>query len=191
MTDGVDGISTQSDEMPAVLLGNLPHFTDYAIGYLAQYIREDGIISELCFNKFFETLSEYYDAAAGAGGQVSYNQALLAVKKGAYENALNLFVSSKYNTFNFALAKLLNYSVTKNADAFDAALGIISKAENQEAANVYYLKAILAARKQDSEMLFNNLRTAIEKDGKYKAYAQNDIEFAQYAADATFKGIVE
>jgi len=40
-------------------------------------------------------------------------------------------------------------------------------------------------------MLFNNLRTAIEKDGKYKAYAQNDIEFAQYAADATFKGIVE
>ncbi|HAM98690.1 MAG TPA: hypothetical protein DCQ26_08755 [Marinilabiliales bacterium] len=134
---------------------------------------------------------EYYDAAAGAGGQVSYNQALLAVKKGAYENALNLFVSSKYNTFNFALAKLLNYSVTKNADAFDAALGIISKAENQEAANVYYLKAILAARKQDSEMLFNNLRTAIEKDGKYKAYAQNDIEFAQYAADATFKGIVE
>ncbi|HAZ04683.1 MAG TPA: hypothetical protein DCY97_21325 [Marinilabiliales bacterium] len=134
---------------------------------------------------------EYYDAAAGAGGQVSYNQALLAVKKSAYENALNLFVSSKYNTFNFALAKLLNYSVTKNADAFDAALGIISKAENQEAANVYYLKAILAARKQDSEMLFNNLRTAIEKDGKYKAYAQNDIEFAQYAADATFKGIVE
>lgn len=134
---------------------------------------------------------EYYDAAAGAGGQVSYNQALISVKKGTYENALNLFVSSKYNTFNFALAKLLNYSVTKNSDAFDAALGILSKAENQEAANIYYLKAILGARKQDSEMLFNNLRTAIEKNGAYKTYAQNDIEFAQYAADATFKSIVE
>jgi tetratricopeptide (TPR) repeat protein len=134
---------------------------------------------------------EYYDAAAGAGNQVSYNQALVAAKHGAYENALNLFVSSKYNTFNFALVKMLNYSVTKNADTYDAALGILSKVENQDAANVSYLKAIIGARKQDTDLLFNNLRTAIEKDASFKAYAAKDIEFAQYANDGTFKSIVE
>lgn len=134
---------------------------------------------------------EFYDAAAGAGNQVSYNQALIAAKKGAYENALNLFVSSKYNTFNFALVKMLNYSITKNTDTFDAALGILSKVENQDAANIYYLKAILGARKQDTDLLFNNLRTAIEKDASYKAYAKDDIEFAQYTNDGTYKSIVE
>jgi Flp pilus assembly protein TadD len=134
---------------------------------------------------------EYYDAAAGAGNQVSYNQALLAVKAGNYENALNLFVSSKYNTFNYALAKVLNYSLTKNADTYDAALGILSKIDNKETADVYYLKAILGARKQDKDLLFNNLRTAIEKDASLKAYAKDDIEFAQYASDATFTSIVE
>jgi tetratricopeptide (TPR) repeat protein len=134
---------------------------------------------------------EYYDAAAGAGNQVSYNQALIAAKKGAYENALNLFASSKYNTFNFALVKMLNYSVTKNADTYDAALGILSKVENQDAANVSYLKAIIGARKQDTDLLFNNLRTAIEKDASFKAYAAKDIEFAQYANDGTYKSIVE
>jgi hypothetical protein len=134
---------------------------------------------------------EYYDAAAGAGNQVGYNQALIAAKQGAYENALNLFVSSKYNTFNFALVKMLNYSVTKNADTYDAALGILAKVENQDAANVSYLKAIIGARKQDTDLLFNNLRTAIEKDASFKAYAAKDIEFAQYANDGTYKSIVE
>ncbi len=139
----------------------------------------------------FTAAEEFYNAASGAGNQVSYNLALINIKQGKYENALNLFVSSKYNTFNFALAKMLNYYLTKNADTFDAALGILSKAENQDAANIYYLKAILGAKKQDTDLLFNNLKTAIEKDASYKAYAAKDIEFAQYANDATYKGIVE
>jgi tetratricopeptide (TPR) repeat protein len=134
---------------------------------------------------------EFYAAAAGAGKEVSYNQALICTKKGNYEKALNLFASSKFNTFNFALAKMLNYSNTKNADVYDAALGILSKVENQDAANVYYLKAILGARKQDKDLLLNNLRTAVEKDASYKEYAKKDIEFAQYKDDAGFKGIVE
>ncbi len=134
---------------------------------------------------------EFYAAAAGAGNQVSYNQAIIAAKEGNYENALSLYVSSKYNNVNFALTKMLNYSNTKNADAYDAALGILKKADDAETAKAYYIKAVLGSRKQDSDMLFNNLRTAIEKDASYKAYATKDIEFAQYAADATFKGIVE
>ncbi len=134
---------------------------------------------------------EFYAAAAGAGNQVSYNQGIIATKLGNYENALNLYASSKLNTFNFALAKLLNFSLTKNPDAYDASLGILKKVENQEVANVYYLKAILGARKQDTDLLFNNLRTAVEKDAALAAYAKKDVEFAQYFEDATFKGIVQ
>ena len=134
---------------------------------------------------------EYYNAAAGAGNEVSYNQAVLAVKDGKYENALNLFVSSKFNTYNYALAKLLNYSLTKNSDTYDASLGILSKIDNQDVANVYYLKAILGARKQDKDLLVNNLKTAIEKDASLKEYAKKDIEFAQYVEDAEYKAIVE
>ncbi len=133
---------------------------------------------------------EFYTAAAGAGNQVSYNRATIAAKRGQYEDALNLYVSSKYNTLSFAITKVLNYSFTKNPDAFDAALGILKKAED-ESAKAYYFKAVIGARKQDSEFLMNSLRTACEKDASYKAYAQKDIEFAQYAADATFKSIVE
>ena len=138
-----------------------------------------------------EAAKEFYTAAAGAGNQVSYNQAILATQTGNYENALNLYASSKINTFNFALTKLLNFSLTKNPDAYDAALGILKKLDNQEAANIYYLKAILGARKQDTDLLFNNLRTAVEKDAALAAYAKSDIEFAQYKEDPTFKGIVQ
>lgn len=134
---------------------------------------------------------EYYNAAAGAGGEVSYNQAIILTKRGEYEKALNLYESSKLNTVNFALTKLLNYSLTKNSDAYDATLGILNKIENQNNSKIYYLKAIVGSRKQDTDLLFNNLRTAVEKDAAWAAYAKKDIEFAQYANDATFKGIVQ
>jgi Flp pilus assembly protein TadD len=138
-----------------------------------------------------KTAEEFYNAAAGAGGEVSYNMAIIYTKKGNYEKALNLYASSQMSTFNFALTKMLNYSLTKNTDAFDASLGILSKIENQNDPKIYYLKAILGARKQDSEGLFNNLRIAVEKDAALAAYAKKDIEFAQYANDATFKGIIQ
>ncbi len=138
-----------------------------------------------------QAAKEFYTAAAGAGNQVSYNQAIIATKEGAYENAINLYASSKMNTVNFALAKFLNYSLTKNADTYEAALGILSKIENQDNANIYYLKAIIGARKQDTDLLFNNLRTAVEKNQALVEYAKKDIEFAQYTEDATFKSIIQ
>lgn len=134
---------------------------------------------------------EYFTAAAGAGSEVSYNQATIATKEGDYEKALNLFESSKMNSFNWALAKLLNYSNTKNADVFDAALGILNKIENQDDAKISYLKAVIGARKQDKDLVMNSLRVAVEKDASLGAYAAKDIEFAQYAAEEDFKNIAK
>ena len=134
---------------------------------------------------------EFYSAAAGAGDEVSYNQAVIATKKGDYENALNLYQSSKMNTFNWALCKYLNYFNTKNADVFDATLGILNKIEDQNDAKISYLKAIIGARKQDRDLLLNSLKVAVEKDSKLGAYAAKDIEFAQYAQESDFQNIAK
>lgn len=134
---------------------------------------------------------EFYNAAAGAGDEVSYNQAVIATKKGDYESALNLYQSSKMNSFNWALCKYLNYFSTKNADVFDATLGILNKIEDQDNAKIPYLKAVIAARKQDKDLLINSLKVAVEKDASLGAYAAKDIEFAQYAQDEDFKNIAK
>jgi len=134
---------------------------------------------------------EFYNAAAGAGDEVSYNQAVIATKKGDYESALNLYQSSKMNSFNWALCKYLNYFSTKNNDVFDATLGILNKIEDQDNAKISYLKAVIAARKQDKDLLINSLKVAVEKDASLGAYAAKDIEFAQYAQDEDFKNIAK
>ncbi len=134
---------------------------------------------------------EYFSAAAGAGDEVSYNQAIIATKAGDYETAINLYQSSKINSFNWALAKLLNYSNTKNQDVFDASLGILNNIENQDDAKISYLKAVIGARKQDKDLLIKSLRVAVDKDASLGAYAAKDIEFAQYADDEEFKSIAK
>jgi len=39
--------------------------------------------------------------------------------------------------------------------------------------------------------VFNNLRTAVAKDIKLKAYAAKDVEFIRYFEDETFKSIIQ
>lgn len=135
--------------------------------------------------------TEYLNAATSGGKHASYNQAMIATKQGKYQEAIDMYASSEYQTVNFALAKLLQYSETKNEQAYDATLGILDKVEDKEDALLYYVKAVVGARKQDSDMLFNNLRTAIEKNADLKQTASTDIEFARYKEDATFQTIVK
>ncbi|MDA3868189.1 MAG: tetratricopeptide repeat protein [Salinivirgaceae bacterium] len=138
-----------------------------------------------------EKAAEYLDAATAGGKNTSYNQAMLATKEGKYQDAIDMYASSEYQTVNFALAKLLQYSETKNVQAYEATLGILEKVEDKENSLLYYVKAIVGARKQESEVLFNNLRTAIEKNGDLKEAAATDIEFIRYKEDATFQSIIK
>lgn len=126
---------------------------------------------------------EYYTSAAGAGREVSYNQGVIALKKADYDEAANLFGSDC--SFNVALVKLLNNNNT------DACLGKIKCSDNPEDAWMYYLKAIVGARTQNSDLCFNSLRTAIEKESSLAGLAKTDLEFAKYFEDGTFKSIVQ
>ncbi|TCO07709.1 TPR end-of-group domain-containing protein [Natronoflexus pectinivorans] len=124
---------------------------------------------------------EYFGAAAGAGSALDNNLGVVALKKGLYDEAVRYFGNSVSN--NAALAKIL-------AGNYDAALSTLN-ANTEEVGLKYYLKAIVAVRTNDTDMMFDSLRKATDLDAKYKQYAATDMEFARFFADATFRSIVQ
>jgi tetratricopeptide (TPR) repeat protein len=124
---------------------------------------------------------ELLSSAMGAGEAPSYNLGILNIIKGKYDQAITYFGNAC--EFNAALAKVLN----KN---YEAAISTITCSKSEEA-NAYYLRAVIGARTDNGDMVFNNLRTAVGKDAKLKAYAKKDAEFLKYVNDETFKSIIQ
>jgi len=124
---------------------------------------------------------ELSTAALAAGEAPSYNLGVICIMKGKYEQAVGYFGNAC--DYNAALAKTLN----KNYDAAISTLGCCK----DESASVFYLKAILGAKTENTDMVMNNLRTAVGKDVKLKAYAKKDAEFLKYFNDDTFKSIIQ
>ena len=124
---------------------------------------------------------ELFTAAMGAGEAPSYNLGIICITKGTYEKAIAYFGNA--SVYNVALAKLLN----KN---YDAAITTLQNSKD-ESAQAYYLRAVLGARTENSDMVLNNLRTAVGKDVKLKNYAKKDAELLKYFNDETFKSIVQ
>lgn len=128
-----------------------------------------------------EKAEEYFGSAAGAGKELDNNLGVIALKKGQYDQAVRYFGNSTSN--NAALARILN----KDYSGATATLN----ANTAEVSKKYYLKAVVGARTNDSNMVFDNLRKAVELDSDNKAEAATDMEFAKYFEDATFKSIVQ
>ena len=118
--------------------------------------------------------------AAGSSSETDYNMGLLNIQQGLYDDAVSNM--GKFNTFNSALANLLS------GDADGAAKAIDQSASSDDAMS-YYLKAIIGARTNNSEMLMDNLKTAFEKDASLKAKAKRDREFIQFFENADFLAI--
>ncbi len=129
-----------------------------------------------------EKALEYYTSAAGAGNEQSYNLGIISIKRAEYDEAITYFGTAC--SFNASLAKLL-------AGDNDGALKAIDCIEEQDDAIIYYLKAIIGARSDNSDLLYNNLRTAISKDASLASEAKTDLEFGKYFEDDTFKTIVK
>jgi tetratricopeptide (TPR) repeat protein len=123
---------------------------------------------------------EYYDKANGAGNEVNYNKGIVNVRDGKYSDAVGNF--GEYKGFNKALAELLN----GNAGAVPATL---DASNEKDMAMASYLKAVAAARNNNTADAISNLKTAIEKDGSLKAAAKDDAEFIKLRENAEFKAI--
>jgi hypothetical protein len=53
------------------------------------------------------------------------------------------------------------------------------------------LLAVVNARQNNRDAVYENLKVAIQRDATLKAKAQNDIEFAKYQAEEAFQAIVK
>ncbi|MBA3704559.1 MAG: hypothetical protein H0W84_01250 [Bacteroidetes bacterium] len=123
---------------------------------------------------------ELYKAAAGAP-EATYNMGIIEIQNGNYPAAVTDFGSN--NTFNAALAKLLNKDN-------DGAMMTIDNSNEKDAALSFYLKAIAGARQGKADVLTNNLKAAIQKDATFKEMAKTDAEFIKFRDNADFKGMV-
>lgn len=140
-------------------------------------------LGAVAFQKGDQTKAlEYFELAAGAGKAVSQNQGMIKIKAADYQGAVDLYGSDQ--SFNAALAKLLNGDV-------DGALSTMTASEDPNDALGYYLKAIIGARTSNNDLVFTNLKIAVEKDAKLGAKAKRDLEFGKYFQDETFKSIVQ
>lgn len=118
--------------------------------------------------------------ATGAGTEVDYNKGILAIMGGDYNAAVQYF--GDCNSENAALANILtgNYNV---------AMRKLNAGENTALAN--YLKAVVGARTNDSNMVMENLGKAIAMDRNFKKVAATDMEFASYFDNAAFEALVK
>ncbi len=119
--------------------------------------------------------------SAGSSDDVKYNLGTIKIIQGKYSEAISYFGNQV--EVNAALAKLL-------AKQNDAALSTLNSVKSDDAL-VYYLKAVVGARTQNTDLLMNNLRTACSKSATLKANAKKDVEFGKYFQDNTFKSIVQ
>jgi len=123
----------------------------------------------------------YYAKATGAGPEVAYNMGLVDIQTGHYADAVTQ--TSGYNTFNSALAKVLNSDPNGAKTTLDAS--------NDQSAMASYLRAIICARTSDKDGMITNLKAAINKDASLAQTAKTDCEFLKYKDDTDFKAAIQ
>ena len=113
--------------------------------------------------------------------QANYNMGIVDIQMGNYADAASN--TGGNNTFNAALAKVLNGDASGAKAVLDAS--------NDQSAMAFYLRAVIAARNGDKSDATNQLKTAINKDATLKTMAQNDCEFIKFKDDADFKAAIQ
>ncbi|OAV76142.1 Flp pilus assembly protein TadD [Bacteroidales bacterium Barb7] len=118
-----------------------------------------------------------------ASGVAELSEALgvLYLEQGEYAKAVTSFGAVKSN--NAALAQIL----TKDYSKAQQTLGGVEKSD----AVTDYLKAVVAARTNNSAGVISSLKAAIAKDKSLAAEAARDLEFAKYASNSDFASTVK
>ena len=124
---------------------------------------------------------EYFGKAAGTKGNLKGAMGTLYTMKGDYKAAKNAYGETASN--NAAVQQILNEDYAGARQTLDNV--------KEPNATTSYLKAIVAARTNDKDGVYSNLKDAIAKDASFKARANEDIEFAKFAEDEAFKAIIK
>lgn len=114
---------------------------------------------------------EMYQNATAAGSAVNYNMGIVQIQNGDYSSAIGNMGSE--NTFNVALAKVLNGNAQGAKTTLEAA-------PEKDTAMGQYLMAIIGARTADANLVSNSLKAAYAEDSSLKDKAAKDLEFRDY-----------
>jgi len=162
---------------------------DDASRYFAKALEIEPTNADVNFNAGLTSLAkgditkseEYFGKAAGTTGNVGQGLGTIYIIKGDYSKAKTYFGSTASN--NAAILQILN------AD-YSGARTTLSAVPHPNALTAY-LGAIIGARTNDRDAVFNNLKIAVKLDGSYAQKAVKDIEFSKFATDETFLSIVK
>ena len=124
---------------------------------------------------------EYFGKAAGTKGNLDAALGTLYTQKGDYKAAKKAYGDTPSN--NAAVQQILDEDYAGAAKTLDAV--------KEPNATTAYLKAVVGARTNDKDAVYANLKSAIEQDGKLKARAAEDIEFAKFAEEEEFKALIK
>jgi len=132
-------------------------------------------------NGELDRAEQHFGQAAGTGADLNQALGTLYIATGEYTRARTAFGSATSN--NAALIQILN-------NDYSGARRTLAAVANPNALTSY-LSAVVAARTNDREAVYSNLRTAISKDASLAARARTDVEFARFVTDQTFRSIVQ
>jgi cell wall-associated NlpC family hydrolase len=124
---------------------------------------------------------EHFGKAAGTQGNLNAAMGTLYTQKGDYAAAKQSYGNEASN--NAAVQQILN-------EDYAAARQTLDNVKEPNATTAY-LKAIVAARTNDKNAVYSNLKEAIAKDASFKTRAAEDIEFAKFAEEAEFQAIIK
>ena len=128
-----------------------------------------GIIKRLGGDR--KAAMDHYEKAAGAGNEVNYNMGIVDIQNGKYASAIQNMAG--FSTFNKALAYVLSGNN-------DAAMSTLNESSEKDSASGQYLKAIIAARTNDSATVGSSLKAAYAIDASLKEDAAKDLEFRNH-----------
>lgn len=123
----------------------------------------------------------YFGNAVGTTGNLKNALGTYHMAAGDYAKAKSTMLG--VNTNNTALLQILNkeYNAAKNT------LGAIETPD----ATTSYLQAVVAARTNDKDGVYSNLKNAVAMNKEFAVKALKDLEFAKYWADSAFRAIVK
>lgn len=123
----------------------------------------------------------YFANAAGTNGNLKNAFGTYYVATGDYAKAKSSMIG--VNSNNAALLQILNKE-------YNAAKATLSAVENPDALTSY-LAAVVAARTNDKDGVYSNLKTAATINKACALKAATDLEFSKYWGESAFKTIVK
>ena len=128
----------------------------------------------------YDKAADYLKKAKELGENTNYNQGVLLIPKGQYQKAAQMLAGAKCD-YNLGLLQLVSGNTTAAETTLKCA---------PQTPETFYLLAIVGAKKNDTQMLYDYLMKAC-KDENLKAQAKGDREFYDYANTPEFQNIVK